>query len=190
MLRRTAFNFLNHLLAAEGWALSRLKPFAGQHARFEFGPFGQSFAVAGDGSLAAGDDGHAAAVTIRLPDDAPLRFLTDRASLLASARISGSADFAEALGFVARNLRWDIEADLAAVVGDVPARRLAGAGRHLLSAGEAQARRLGANLGEYVVDEAGWVVRSAEAAAVAREIAALSEALGRLEVRVTKLAKT
>lgn len=189
MLQRAAFGFLNHLLAAEGWALSRLKPFAGQHARFELGPFGQSFVVAGDGSLAGGDDSVTAAVTIRLPEDAPLRLLTDRASLLASARISGSADFAEALGFVARNLRWDVEADLAAVVGDVAAHRLTAAGRRLAATGSTQARRLGANLAEFVVDEENLLVRSSEAAVLARDIAALRDGLARLETRVAQLTK-
>lgn len=187
MLQRATFAFVNHLLAAEGWARARLKPFAGQHARFELGPFAQTFAVAGDGSLNACGDAAPAAVTVRLPDDAPLRFLTDRASLFASARIEGAADFAEALGFVARNLRWDVEADLAGLVGDIAAHRIAAAGRLLRASGAAQAQRLGANFGEYLLDEERLLVRRAEAGAFAREIATLADQLARLELRAGKL---
>ncbi|MBW7903689.1 MAG: hypothetical protein H3C26_19650 [Rhodocyclaceae bacterium] len=189
MLRRATFAFVNRLLAAEGWAQTRLKPFAGQRARFAFGPFAQTLVVAGDGSLAPCADDAAAAVTIRLPDDAPFRLLGDRASLFASAHVSGAADFAEALGFVVRNLRWDVEADLAGVVGDIAAHRMASAGRALLAAGGEQTQRLGANVGEYLIEEVHLLVRRDEAAAFARELAALGDALARLEGRLARLEK-
>lgn len=63
----------------------------------------------------------AAAVSITLPADAPLRALTDRPALMASAQISGSAEFAECLGFIRRNLHWDVEADVSTLVGDIAA---------------------------------------------------------------------
>jgi ubiquinone biosynthesis protein UbiJ len=42
--------------------------------------------------------------------------------------ISGDAEFATQVGWLAENLRWDIEDDLARVIGDVPARQLASLG--------------------------------------------------------------
>ncbi len=186
MLQRTVFAFLNHLLAAETWATARLKPFAGQHARFEIGPFVQAVVVAGDGRLAAADDSAPPAVTIQLPADTPFRLLGDRAALLGSARISGTADFAEALGFVVRNLRWDVEADLARGFGDIAAHRLARAGRRFVAGGSDGARRLAANIGEYA-EAAAIGVRRAEAEAFARDLDALVDALARLEHRLGRL---
>lgn len=187
ILQRAAFDFLNHLLSADGWAAARLKPFAGQHARFELGPWAQTFTVAGDGHLSAADPRAPVAVTVRLPDDAPLRWLRDRASVFASARIAGAADFAEALGFVARHLRWDAEADLARVIGDIPARRLAQVGQRLAAAGAEQAQRFGANLGEFIVDEERFVVRSDEARRFGSAVDALRDDLERLTQRVHQL---
>ncbi|MDX9706593.1 MAG: hypothetical protein RBT86_03330 [Azospira sp.] len=189
MLRRPVFAFINRLLAAEGWAQARLKPFAGQRARLVFGPFAQTLAVAGDGSLAPCADDAAAAVTIRLPGDAPFRLLGDRDALFASAHVSGAADFSEALGFVVRNLRWDVEADLAGVVGDIAAHRMAAAGRALFAAGGERTQRLGANVGEYLVEEARLLVRRDEATGFGSELAALDDALARLEGRLARLEK-
>lgn len=187
MLRRAAFDFLNHLLQAEGWALARLKPFAGQHARFELGPLAQSFVVAGDGSLHACSESASAAVTVRLPDDAPLRLLKDRASLFGSARIAGSADFAEALGFVARNLRWDIEADLARAIGDIAAHRVVGGGRRVAAGVADGLNRISANLGEFAAEERAPVIGTAEAATLRLGLASLSDEMARLEARIDRL---
>lgn len=65
-----------------------------------------------------------ATVTISFPQDALLLVLTDRPAFVAAARISGSGELAECLGFVFRNLQWDIESDLSQWVGDIAARRL------------------------------------------------------------------
>lgn len=187
MLRRAAFDFLNHLLQAEGWALARLKPFAGQHARFELGPLAQSFVVAGDGSLHACNESASAAVTVRLPDDAPLRLIKDQASLFGSARIAGSADFAEALGFVARNLRWDVEADLARAIGDIAAHRVVGSGRRVAAGLTDGLQRFAANLGEFAGEERAPVVATAESTAFRLDLARLSEEMARLEARIARL---
>jgi ubiquinone biosynthesis protein UbiJ len=75
MLERAALSFFNHLLLTEGWALTRLKPFSGQHARFDMGPLSFGFSVSADGSLHPVDSSIAPEVAIRLPDDTPFRIL-------------------------------------------------------------------------------------------------------------------
>lgn len=187
MLDRLALGFLNHLLDREEWALARLKPFAGQHLRVEFGGFERNFAIAGDGRFAPSGTSVSPEVTIRLPDDAAARLPANRDALFSAVRISGAADLAETLGFVARNLQWDIEADLAPLVGDIAAHRLARAGRHIVVAGGEQLRRLGDNIGEYLVYEARLVVRKEEGRGRQRDLAALDDSLARLERRVATL---
>lgn len=187
MLERAALFFLNHLLVAEGWALTRLKPFSGQHARFDIGPMSFGFSVSADGSLHPADSSIDPEVAIRLPDDTPFRVLGDRSAIFQAARITGSADFAEALGFIARNLRWDAEADLARVIGDVPAHRFLREASASLSRKRDAVKRLGANVSEFIVDEEALVVRPRLLASYCSDVDQLRDDLARLEKRIARL---
>ncbi len=189
MLLRTGVSFLNHLLMAEPWASARLKPFAGQRARAEFGQLSLTVVILGDGSLAPCENasGSPSAVLIQLPEDTPRRLLADRSSLLANARITGAADFAEALGFVARNLRWDVEADLARIVGDIPARRIALASRNSTAALKSQVQRLGENISEFIADELTLLLRESDFKEFSAGVGAASADLDRLEQRISRL---
>lgn len=189
MLERAVLGVINHLLTGEAWARARLRPFAGQHARFEMGPLALDFAVSSDGSLKPidGRTGAQADVAIRLPDDTPLRAIADRDSIFSAARIAGSADFAEALGFVARNLRWDAEADLSRVVGDIAARRLVEGTRSVASAKTEAARRAAANFSEYLSQEAAVIARKDELRDFCTAVDALRDDLARLEKRLSRL---
>lgn len=187
MLGSAALGFINHLLVAESWALARLKPFAGQHARFDVGPLSFSFSVDHDGSLRRCESGDTPQVTIRLPDDTPIRLLTDRNSIFQAARIAGSVDFAEALGFIAKNLRWDSEADLARLIGDLPARRIHLEGQAMVRSKRDMASRFAANLTEFVVDEEELVVRPTAISGFCNEVDRLRDDLARLEKRMSRL---
>ncbi|MDR3323968.1 MAG: hypothetical protein LBS89_07185, partial [Zoogloeaceae bacterium] len=118
---------INHLLAAAEWARLRLLPFAGQRLRLEIGPVRLGFVLMETGLFAtdaAGEAVDAAAVHITLPPDTPLLLLRDASLVMQQTQISGNVDFAETLNFVFRHLEWDAEADLAGLIGDMPARRL------------------------------------------------------------------
>lgn len=187
MLLAPALAFVNHLLASEDWARARLRPFAGQQARFVAGPFDAVVTINGDGSLSPAAASGEPAVSVRLPDDTPFRLLADRDSIFAAAHISGAADLAEALGFVVRNLRWDAEADLAGVVGDLAAHRAAILLRQFVDRRRMAMQRLGANLSEFVVDEEALVVRPQALRTLGADIDRLSAELDRLEARVNQL---
>lgn len=182
-----ALAFINHVLAAEDWARERLKPFAGQAVRLEAGALARVLEITGDGLLVAGDDDAAVAVTIVLPADAPLRALIDRPALFAAAQISGSAELAENLGFLFRNLRWDIESDLAQLVGDIAARRLVEGGKRIGRWQAEQARNLAANLAEYFTEEDPLIARRADLADFCAEVAALPARLAQIERRIASL---
>lgn len=187
MLSRLLLGFANHLLAGEDWARNRLKPFAGQHARVAMGPFSVGMTISGDGSLSAEAGPAAPDVSIHLPDDAPVRLMSDPGSVFAAARLSGKADFAEALGFVFRNLRWDPEADIARLTGDVVARRVVSTTLSFAAARKETASRVAENFSEYVADELGWVVRAAPLASLTTDITHLHDDLLRLEARISRL---
>lgn len=178
---------LNHLLAREDWARQRLGPYAGQTFRIEGGPALLPITVTESGSLRSANGDESPSVTIAFPADAPLRLLFDAASVLASARLSGAASFAETLAFVFRNLRWDYEGDLAGLVGDIPAHRIA----KLLGEGFAWQRstlqRLGSNLAEFATEESALVTRASEVDLFCADVDRLRDDLARLEKRISRL---
>lgn len=187
MLLGVALRLANHLLGQQGWARERLQPFAGQRVHFAFGVFDLPLAIAGDGRFAADTTGGAPAVTLTLPPDAPLRALTDRASLLTAAHIAGSAELAEALAFVFRHLDWDVESDVAHFVGDIAAHRLVAGGRSIARWHQQQATNLALNLAEYFTEESPAITRRADVADFCSQTAELAATLSRLEARLARL---
>lgn len=187
MLTATALRLINHVLRGERWALARLAPLAGRTARLEIGPLALPFAIGGDGLFQPAPAAACADVTIHLPEDTPQRWLTDRASVLAVARISGPADLAETLAFVFRNLRWDVEADLSTVTGDILARRFMQGARALFDWQRRGLRNLGAGFAEYITEERPLVTRCVELSDFSAEVAELQRSLERTEKRIVRI---
>ena len=178
---------LSHLLARESWARERLRPHAGAVVRIEGGPLALALRIDEHGMLQAHEGLAEADVTLTLPADAPLRLLLDRQSLFAGIRLAGSADIAEALAFVFRNLRWDVEEDLARIVGDIPARRLNLFGQRLVQEISVSSRRFTANVAEYVSEEGAIVVPARDLNDFGSEVDRLRDDFARLEKRVQRL---
>ena len=178
---------LNHVLGASPWAVERLRRHAGAHVCLRAGPLALMLCIDGRGLLQAAEQIGDPDVTIELNEDFPAKLLLERESVMSSARLSGSADVAETLAFVFRNLRWDIEGDLAAVVGDIPARRLSLAGSRLMHEMRNGAGRLSGNLVEYATEEAGLLVSPAAAGEFIRDVDALRDEMARLEKRIARL---
>lgn len=189
MLGKGAVTALNHLLAGEPWARERLRAFAGRRARLHSGRVILDLLVGHDGYFrrpeAAGEE--SPAVSIELPADAAWRFLSDRQAVFAAAKLSGSADFAETLGFVFRNLRWDVEEDLSQWVGDIFARRLARHGATALGWPKEAGIRLAGNISEYFADESDLLVPEAEVSSFCAGVQAVRNDLECLEMRLSRL---
>jgi ubiquinone biosynthesis protein UbiJ len=178
---------LNHILTGEDWARARLAGFAGQTAEVYFANLLFQFTILESGLLAVAETSAAVAVSIRLPDDAPLRALTDRSSLFSAVTISGSVDLAEALAFVFRNLRWDVEQDLSELLGDIVARRAM-----RLATGLAQwqlrgAKNLAFGLAEYLTEEEKAIAPRRELEAFCTEVDALRDDFARIEKRLGRI---
>ena len=185
MLTRPALALVNHVLATEDWARDRLAGVAGQTASVELGSSTWVVRISEAGLLEAVDARSPATVSIRLPDDALVRALTDRRSLFSSLTIAGSADVAETLGFVFRNLRWDAEHDLSQVVGDVVARRTFQVVKVL---GRWQGpENLALAAAEYFREEESVLVRRREIGSFCSQVDGLSEDLSRFEKRLERV---
>jgi len=96
-------------------------------------------------------------------------------------------DVAETLAFVFRNLKWDAEADLAAVIGDIPAHRLVKIGRSLADSLQVAARNTAENIREYAVEESAMLVVPADMASFGEAVNRLRDDVARLEKRLVKL---
>ena len=188
MLAKPALAVLNHLLASEDWARGKLVPFAGKTARLQLGS-GIVFLVRINegGLLESAASDILPTVSIILPADAPVRALTDSASLLSSATISGSADLAETLGFLYRNLRWDIEEDLSQVLGDVVARRAVQVMGRLVRWQVSGARNFALSVAEYLTEEETAIARRQDIERFCAEVDALRDDLARCEKRLERV---
>ena len=187
MLNSVLVRMLNHLIAGETWAGERLRPFAGQRLLVAGGPFPVQLAITSDGLFEASDAAETPSVTITLPADFPARLLVDRSSLFAAAKLSGSADFAETLAFIFRNLRWDAEDDLSRLVGDIAARRLVQAGRALHEWQGKALNNLAANVAEYATEDSDLLAPPRDQQAFAEAVSTLRDDVARLEKRLQRL---
>lgn len=178
---------LNHLLQAEPWARERLRPHAGAQIVIIGGPLQLNLYIDEHGLLAAGEPSDIPEVTVRLAADTPARLLVDRSGLFSSVKIAGSVDIAESLAFVFRHLRWDAEADLASLVGDIPARRLALLGGRLGHQAQDGARRLIDNMAEYAIEDSSLLAAKRDVVSFLSAVDHLRDDLARLEKRINRL---
>lgn len=144
---------LNHVLAAEKVATDRLKPHAGRSVQLLWtgwpsllpAPPVVAFLVTPAGLLEWQGEQPPAAPELRVTLDAsnPARlaalwFAGERPSI----GIEGDSAFAADVSWLIDNLRWDIEDDLAGVLGKAPAHQLARAGAALAKGFSMAARTL------------------------------------------------
>ncbi|MHB1372989.1 MAG: ubiquinone biosynthesis accessory factor UbiJ [Thauera sp.] len=181
----------NHLLSQAGWARQRLQPHAGRTARLTLAPVVEiDFSVAADGQLAEWSGEEPPEVTLRLAvADLPRLLVDGLETAMRHVRIEGNAEFAEALGFVFRHLRWDAEEDLSRVFGDIAAHRLVEGGRKAAAEGKRTLERAGGNLAEYLTEESPLLVQRKALPGLAEGVVALRDAVARLDKRVGRLEK-
>ena len=178
---------LNHLLENAAWARARLIPFAGRRALFDCPPLTFAFEITTEGRLAPVDASNAPDVVIRLPADAAFKLPQGLDKLISEASVEGNAEFATTLSFVFRNLRWDVEEDLARIFGDIAAHRLMQIASLCADWQHRTLARLAENVAEYLVHEKGLLPDKQALLAFREGIARLSNDLARLEGRLASL---
>ncbi|THF60165.1 ubiquinone biosynthesis accessory factor UbiJ [Pseudothauera rhizosphaerae] len=187
MIENAFIPVFNHLLAAAPWARERLQPHAGLVARLDVAPVSIGFSVDTHGLLQA-DAAETPDVVLSIPLTAVPQFALGRYDeAMRAVHLQGNAEFADALGFVFRNLRWDAEEDLARVVGDVAAHRIAAGARALGEVPRQIADKAGANLAEYLTEERALLVAHPAAKGFDDDLRTLRDALARLAKRIERL---
>jgi ubiquinone biosynthesis protein UbiJ len=149
------------------------------------------FSISADGQLAEWSGEDAPEVCLRLAvAELPQLLAGGMESAMRHVRIEGNAEFAEALGFVFRHLRWDAEEDLSRVFGDIAAHRLVDGGRRIAAESRRSLERAGGSVAEYLTEEAPVLVPRAALPALAQEVVALRDAVARLDKRVARIERT
>lgn len=126
---------LNHVLQQEPQAMERLRPHAGRVALVQWRQFSLALAATPAGLLDLAPADARADLRVECTAASPLTLAQgalrgERPSI----RIEGDVQLAADIQWLAEHLRWDLEEDLARLVGDVPAHAFAGAARRVLDA--------------------------------------------------------
>ena len=178
---------INHLLSQDSAARSRLLAHAGKVARFDLGLLALSLRVDSDGMVASANADAAAHVTIRIkPADLPL-ILQQRDRAFSFVTIDGDADFANTISQLSQSTRWDAEADLSRIVGDIAAVRLMSGSRAVLQTIDATGRKFAETTAEYFLEENPLLMRPQPIRDFADDVARLRDDVERLAKRITRL---
>ncbi len=179
---------LNRLLQAESWARERLRPFASETLELRAPPLPRlRFTINSEGCLGTALPDAEPSLTITIRPDALAAAVKGEDHLLRSIDVAGNASLAAEVMFLVRHLRWDVEEDLAKLVGDVAARRLAGLARDAAAWHADAARRIAGSIVEYAVEEKPMLVKRAALAEFSGSLAKLRDGIERLEKRVDRL---
>lgn len=177
---------LNHLLRQSPGAAEALLRHAGQSVRFDLALKQLDFRIA--------DDGYFSEAVVDTPDAVirPTAKLLTRLPFfgrdaLRDAEYHGDPTLLATLDRVFKQLKWDVEADLAPWVGNVAAHRLHGAGLAALDRLGGVFAALGRNASEYAVEEAEMMARGVDVTRFNSEVDALADAAARLEARLARL---
>lgn len=151
---------LNALLQREDWARTRLYPHAGKTVRFVAGPVKVSLCIQSSGYTQPSDTAVVPDVILTIPRHQISKLPSliksnDPSELVAILHIEGDAGLAQAVSDLARDLRWDIEHDLARRVGDVAATRIVQTGSTILHTARQSTQNISENISEYLAHESG-----------------------------------
>jgi ubiquinone biosynthesis protein UbiJ len=178
---------VNHLLRSASWARDALRRHAGKSVRFELIPFVVALTILESGEVAPAAADAVPAATVRLGPGLMLRIAARDESAWREVDITGDTDLATAIHHVARNLRWDVEEDLARVFGDVVAHRMAESGRTLQRWGKQAADNTARSFAEYWTEEQPLVAAARDLEEFSRAVDELRDDAARLEKRFEHL---
>ncbi len=185
--------FLNRVLSDYPAARDRLQAQQGKVIAVQIGPVATRMRITHDGEMElVGNTGNAA--TVPTPDvslSLPLSLLpglaTQDATALSQIVFTGDSELAATLSDIARNVEWDVEADLSRVVGDVAAHRMVDSARRADAWRKQAGQRLSENVTEYLTEERQAFITLRELESLARQNESLRDDIARLDARIAKI---
>ena len=178
---------VNHVLRTAPLAMERLRKHAGRTARFTVGPFAFGLTVQTTGEVTPAVEGAVPDLEVRISPFLLPRLAARDESALREIEMQGDAEFAHEISFLARNLSWDVEEDLAKAVGDVAAHRIVAAGRAMSHWTRDAALRTAQGAAEYWTEESPLIASRVKVVDFVHDVSVLRDDVERLEKRVEAL---
>ena len=180
---------LNHLLRGESWARERLKPYAGKTAHFLVPPFSLLLTVTSSGEVAKAAGDAASDAKFILTPPLLLRLIGRDETAYKQVEIIGDSEFAGAIAYIAKNLRWDAAQDLSRIFGDIVAQRMVSTAESFSTWGKQSFDSLSRSFSEYWTEERPLIAKSTHVKQFIAEVDALRDDVERLEKRLQKLSR-
>ena len=126
--------FLNHVLMQEKEAQNRLLRKKGSVIHVRWGMLGLDLLITPAGLLDRAVPGAPPDLLLAVAVESPGVVLQSAlAGKAPPVKIEGDVQLAAEIGWLADNLRWDVEEDLSRLIGDAPAHTLVSAARQMLA---------------------------------------------------------
>ncbi|MBC7946189.1 MAG: SCP2 sterol-binding domain-containing protein [Burkholderiales bacterium] len=181
-----AASAINHLLRRASWTAARLAPHVGKTAAFQVSPITVALTVQDSGNVTAAAPETVADATFALSVGLAARIAAGDASAWDEVSATGDGEFARDIGFLAKNLRWDVEEDLSRAVGDIAAHRIVGLAGSLDRWRKQVTASVTASVAEYWTEERPLVATSARVGQFVHDVDTLRDDVARFEKRVEK----
>ena len=186
-LHGTAARAANHVLRATPVALERLRRHAGRTVSFALGPAEVAFTLQTTGELEPAIAGARRDLEVRVSPFLLPRLAAGEEAAFREIDMQGDMELAQEISFLLRNLRWDAEEDLARVVGDIAAHRIAGAARALARGARDAGMRTAQAAAEYWTEESPVIASRVKVEGFVDAVTRLREDLERLDKRIGRL---
>lgn len=141
--QRRVVLLLNHIVQQEPEAQNRLVRQKGRTVLAQWRQFDMHLAVTPAGLFDLADTSTAPDLTLTIEEESPLALVQAAVKQdKPKVRIEGDVQLAAEINWMADNLRWDVEEDVARVIGDVPAHTLGRVARGIADAARQMAGKV------------------------------------------------
>lgn len=182
---------LNHLLATDAQAQEKLRSHHGKSLVLSALGVDLAWTVGDQGLLQAADqpvDAQQADLHIALAADALRDAIARRTPLrLSAAQVRGDAELAQTVSWLMAHVRWDAEDDLARLIGDIPAHRVARGGQAVLTQGKQRWERAQTQARDWFAASPRALVSRCELATLQDAVRELRDSAARLDKRLDLL---
>lgn len=145
------------------------------------------FQVQESGEIGVAPENAEADVVLSFTPGILMRILMSDEAAINLVDVSGSAAMAAEIGYLAKNMRWDVEEDLSHVVGDIAAHRLVQAGEAFWAWRKKSIWSIAQTMVEYWTEERPLLAKPLPVQKFIREIDLLRNDAERLEKRIARL---
>jgi ubiquinone biosynthesis protein UbiJ len=178
---------VNHVLRSTPLALERLRPHAGRTVAVHVGPATIAWTIQTTGEVSTALRGAIRDLDVRISPFLLARLAAREEAAYGEVEMQGDPKLAAEVSFLMRHLSWDAEEDLARVVGDIPAHRLASAARSMRDWGRDAATRVAQGAAEYMTEEEPVIASRVKVHSFVLAVSELTRDLESLEKRIAAL---